>query len=226
MSDAAANRVRFFWSTKGGTGTSTVAAATAIRLAGLAAAGSADAPEGHTGTRLSRTMRRRVQALAPGQTTKDLPESLMPASYGRRAKRRVSDGVPSAHRGGPPTGLRRLRGDRPACTVTGSAPLELVHPSEDRLLTLRECARLQGFPDDFIFHGSRTDQAVLIGNAVPPPFAKVVGEWMIRCGTHDLSDGEGRLVEFGVGPKPSPGSALWHAQRTVLGHYGEQRLPV
>ena len=195
-------------------------------LAGLGAAGTEGAPQGHGVPVHSDLARQRIQSLTPGQTTKDLPEDLLPASYGRRAKRRVSDGTPSAHRGGPPTGMRRLRGDRPSCTITGSAPLELVHPTEDRFLTLRECARLQGFLDDFNFYGSRTEQAVLIGNAVPPPFAKVLGEWMMHRGPHMFGHEGGRLMEFRVGPKPSPGSALWRTQRTVMGQFGEQRLAV
>ena len=183
------------------------------------------APTGHDAPVLSELARRRIKSLAPGQTSKDLPEDLRPASYQRRARRRVLDGTLSERRGGPPTGMRRLRGDKPSPTITGGAPLELVHPAEDRLLTVRECARLQGFSDDFQFCGSRSDQSLLIGNAVPPPFAKIIGNWIVAR-EHEASDcGGGALLEFMVGPEPPVGSALWRTQRDMVGRFQEQRLP-
>ena len=54
------------------------------------------------------------------------------------------------------------------------------HPEQHRSLTLREGARLQGFPDDFRFYGTRHDVRLQIGNAVPPPVAKAAGEAIIR----------------------------------------------
>ncbi|MHA1758389.1 MAG: DNA cytosine methyltransferase [Promethearchaeota archaeon] len=45
---------------------------------------------------------------------------------------------------------------------------ELIHPIAHRPISLREGARIQGFPDNFIFHGSKRDIAIMIGNAVPP----------------------------------------------------------
>jgi DNA (cytosine-5)-methyltransferase 1 len=49
-----------------------------------------------------------------------------------------------------------------------------VHPTENRTLTLRECARLQTFPDDFVFAGTKSQRALQIGNAVPPRLAAAV----------------------------------------------------
>lgn len=54
------------------------------------------------------------------------------------------------------------------------------HPEQHRSLTLREGARLQGFPDSFRFHGMRHDVRLQIGNAVPPPVAKAAGEAVTR----------------------------------------------
>jgi len=46
-----------------------------------------------------------------------------------------------------------------------------VHPTEPRVLTVRECARLQGFPDHFIFHGTETQQLDAVGKSISPPVA-------------------------------------------------------
>ena len=117
----------------------------------------------------------RFRALAPGQTMKDIPEDLWHPTYRRRAFRRVMDGTPSERRGGPPAGLRRLRGDQPSKAITSGATTEFVHPAEPRPLTLRECARLQTFPDNFRFAGTLAERALLIGNAVPPRLGEVLG---------------------------------------------------
>ena len=123
----------------------------------------------------------RYRALAPGETMKDLPEELWHPTFRRRAFRRVMDGTPSERRGGPPAGLRRLRGDQPAKAITSGAATEFVHPVEPRLLTLRECARLQTFPDSFRFAGTQAERALLIGNAVPPLLGEVLGRHLKRA---------------------------------------------
>lgn len=80
---------------------------------------------------------------------RNLPTVLQHESYQRRAFRRVVDGTPSEQRGGAPAGLRRLRADQPSKAITGGTTSEFLHPVAHRSLTLRECARLQTFPDDF-----------------------------------------------------------------------------
>lgn len=51
-----------------------------------------------------------------------------------------------------------------------------IHPTENRALSVREAARIQGFKDDFIFYGPIQRQYEMIGNAVPPPLAKFIAE--------------------------------------------------
>jgi DNA (cytosine-5)-methyltransferase 1 len=156
-----------------------------------------EAPLDHVPRRLGAVDVARIAALQPGQTMRDLPEHLQHPSYRRRAFRRVMDGTPSARRGGAPAGLRRLVATEPSKAITGAAPRELIHPYEDRPLTLRECARIQTFPDWFEFVGTQSERAVLIGNAVPPHLATVIGHALAQwIGTHEPAAGPGQLVTF------------------------------
>ena len=125
---------------------------------------------------LSEVQAERVKNLRPGQTMKDLPEHLQHESFRRRAFRRVMDGTPVEKRGGAPSGLKRLFLDEPSLTITSAATREFVHPTEHRLLTLRECARLQTFPDTFHFTGSTGSKIQQIANAIPPLLARTVAE--------------------------------------------------
>ena len=114
----------------------------------------------------------RIHELKEGQTMRDLPVWLQHESFRRRATRRVCDGTPSEKRGGAPVGLKRLIYDEPSLTITSAATSEFVHPVQDRMLTVRECARIQTFPDDFHFCGTASQQMLQIGNAIPPRFAE------------------------------------------------------
>jgi DNA (cytosine-5)-methyltransferase 1 len=73
---------------------------------------------------------------------------------------------------------RRLDLDRPThCVLTRFCdPTYFLHPTEHRPLTVREAARIQGFSDSFLFHGSPSAQARQVGNAVPPALARAVAE--------------------------------------------------
>ena len=62
-----------------------------------------------------------------------------------------------------------------SCTIKENHGGVNIHPIEPRVITVREMARLQSFPDDFIFKGAKGKQMVQIGNAVPPFLAKAIG---------------------------------------------------
>lgn len=61
-----------------------------------------------------------------------------------------------------------------SCTIKENHGGVNIHPIEPRVITVREMARLQSFPDNFIFKGSKGKQMVQIGNAVPPFLAKAI----------------------------------------------------
>ena len=123
----------------------------------------------------------RIQMLKEGGTMKDLPRELQHASYAKRSARRVCDGTPSEKRGGAPSGLKRLVYSEPCLTITGSCTGEFVHPTQNRMLTVRECARVQTFPDDFVFCGTDSQQEQQIGNAIPPLFANIMADQIYHC---------------------------------------------
>lgn len=89
---------------------------------------------------------------------------------------------------------QRLFGNLPAPTIAASFQSNFIHPHLNRNFTAREGARLQSFPDDFIFEGMRTkmswekglSQYQQIGNAVPVLMAKAIGEKVKELIQHNL----------------------------------------
>lgn len=77
---------------------------------------------------------------------------------------------------------RRLHPDKPSYTITGSGGggTHVYHWEECRALTNRERARIQSFPDDFIFKGSKESVRKQIGMAVPPEGAKIIFEAILK----------------------------------------------
>ncbi len=72
----------------------------------------------------------------------------------------------------------RLRPDQPGKTIVSHLAKDgnsYVHPWQVRSITVREAARVQSFPDDFVFCGSPSDQWIQVGNAVPPALAAAIG---------------------------------------------------
>ncbi len=81
--------------------------------------------------------------------------------------------------------FRRLSWMKPSHTVDTrfGSPRYFLHPDENRGFTVREAARIQGFPDSYVFRGDEKSQYRLIGNAVPPPlgqFAAEITTYLIR----------------------------------------------
>lgn len=126
----------------------------------------------HAAPRLSSVNLDRLQHIPPGGSWRDIPFDLLPAGM-KKAKR-------SDH---------TKRYGRPAwadlaCTILTKCDIHwgaYIHPAQDRALTVREAARLQSFPDFFAFCGSRTEQFVQVGNAVPPLLARAVAQAVIAA---------------------------------------------
>ena len=77
---------------------------------------------------------------------------------------------------------KRLKNDKPSYTITGSGGggTHVYHWEERRALTNRERARLQSFPDSFVFKGTKEEVRKQIGMAVPPKGAKVIFEAVLK----------------------------------------------
>lgn len=118
--------------------------------------------------------KRRVLEMVPeGGDWRYLPENIQKEYMGA-----------SYYLGGGKTGMaRRLSMDEPSLTLTcapAQKQTERCHPIETRPLTIREYARIQTFPDDWIFEGNITSQYKQIGNAVPVNLAWAIGRSLIR----------------------------------------------
>ncbi|HDS1675909.1 TPA: DNA cytosine methyltransferase [Stenotrophomonas maltophilia] len=118
----------------------------------------------------------RIQASIPGGTWRDWPKSL-------RAPCHLKDSGSSFQ-----SVYARMSWDEPAPTITTQAfsfgTGRFGHPEQDRALTLRECAMLQGFPREYIFieKGGAVEflpLGRLIGNAVPPPLGAAIGRQFV-----------------------------------------------
>lgn len=97
-----------------------------------------------------------------------------------------------------PTGttdvMGRLWWDKPSVTVRTEffkpEKGRYLHPSAHRPITHREAARLQSFPDDFVFEGTKVEIARQIGNAVPVELAKAIAEHLYRVAFSELREVE------------------------------------
>lgn len=119
--------------------------------------------------------------VSPGGHWRDLPPKLQEQALGNAYKS-----------GGGKTGFfRRLSWDAPAPTITGKPNRKgaaLCHPEFIRPLSVRECARIQGFPDDWMILGSPESQYRQIGNAVPTHLGAAIGAALLHGELADERD--------------------------------------
>lgn len=127
--------------------------------------------QNHSAPKLGPVNVERLKFIPPGGSWRDIPIELLPAGM-KRAKR--SDHTKR---------YGRLKWEGLACTILTKCDIHwgaYIHPSQDRAISAREAARLQTFPDSFEFAGSKTEQYVQVGNAVPPLLGKAIGEHLSK----------------------------------------------
>lgn len=126
----------------------------------------------------------RYKYIGQGQNWKAVPDELM-ANYSN--KQNCHSGI-----------YKRLDPSVPSVVISNYRKNMLIHPFEDRGLSVREAARLQSFPDDFVFKGPLMHIQQQIGNAVPPLLAKAIFDQIVNL--HNEQDnqdcGSGKISEF------------------------------
>ncbi|OEJ64079.1 DNA cytosine methyltransferase [Magnetovibrio blakemorei] len=131
----------------------------------------------HSSPKLSPVNLERMQHIPIGGSWRDIPFHLLP------------NGMKKAKRSDHTKRYGRMRPDGLSCTVLTKCDIHwgaYIHPYTDRAVSVREAARLQGFPDSFKFYGSKTEQYVQVGNAVPPILGRQVAQSILS--TEDESN--------------------------------------
>ena len=121
----------------------------------------------HNSTNYGEKMQEILSLIPPGGSVKDLPERLRPKSCFSNT-------------------YARLIPDKPSPTITRNfgtpSSSRCVHPFQNRALSTREGARIQGFPDNYHFVGGKGSKNLQIGNAVPPVFGEIIARQILSSG--------------------------------------------
>lgn len=117
----------------------------------------------HIITKTTDTAMERFKVLKPGENFHSLDDSMKSNTYTDVSRTQN-------------TIYLRLNYDEPSGTVVNVRKSMWIHPTLDRAVSVREAARLQTFPDSFIFCGTKDKQYQQVGNAVPPIMAKAIAE--------------------------------------------------
>lgn len=121
----------------------------------------------HIITKTTDVAMRRFKAIKQGQNFHSLDESLKTNTYTDISRTQN-------------TIYLRLNYDEPSGTVVNVRKSMWIHPILDRAISVREAARLQTFPDSFVFCGSKDKQYQQVGNAVPPIMARAIADNMAQ----------------------------------------------
>lgn len=147
----------------------------------------------HTTFKLSDLDMEMIRPVPQGGSWKDIPEETVNKS--KRLKRITQTG-------GRTTLYGRIDYTKPSYTITtyfnrpGNGTY--IHPIHDRVLSVREAARFQGFKDDYYFYGNKTQHLKQIGNAVPTILAYQIAKQIVEktgcCNSIDLFSGAGGMT--------------------------------
>ena len=128
----------------------------------------------HIVTKTTETAMKRFRALKQGENFHALDESLKTNTYTDASRTQN-------------TIYLRLNYDEPSGTVVNVRKSMWIDPTLDRAISVREAARLQTFPDSFVFCGSKDKQYQQVGNAVPPIMAKSIAKKLAQTLTKNLN---------------------------------------
>lgn len=131
----------------------------------------------HIITKTTDTAMERFRALKQGQNFHSLKDELKTNTYTDASRTQN-------------TIYLRLNYDEPSGTVVNVRKSMWIHPTKDRAISIREAARLQTFPDSFVFCGSKDKQYQQVGNAVPPIMAKAIAKKLAKVLHQNLPEGE------------------------------------
>lgn len=124
----------------------------------------------HAAPKLGSINMERMKHIPQGGSWRHIPFDLLP------------DGMKRAKRSDHTKRYGRMSWNSQSCTILTKCDVHwgaYIHPAQDRAITVREAARIQSFPDWFEFIGSRTEQYVQVGNAVPPKLGQSIGRAVI-----------------------------------------------
>lgn len=131
----------------------------------------------HMVTKTTDTAMQRFKALKQGENFHALDDSMKTNTYTDASRTQN-------------TIYLRLNYDEPCGTVVNVRKSMWIHPTQDRAISVREAARLQTFPDSFVFCGSKDKQYQQVGNAVPPIMAKSIAKKLAKVLKDNLPEGE------------------------------------
>ena len=121
----------------------------------------------HVITKTTATAMERFKAIKQGENFHSLDDSLKTNTYTDVSRTQN-------------TIYLRLNYDEPSGTVVNVRKSMWIHPVKDRAVSIREAARLQTFPDSFVFCGSKDKQYQQVGNAVPPIMARAIASKLVK----------------------------------------------
>lgn len=147
--------------------------------------GGSNGVRNHAAAKLASVNLERLKHIPQGGSWRDIPVDLLPAGM-KRAKR--SDHTKR---------YGRLSWNGMASTILTKCDPHwgaYFHPDQNRTVTVREAARLQSFPDYFQFKGSRTEQYVQVGNAVPPLLGRAIAQQILEVSKNAIAIDEERAL--------------------------------